>query len=252
MKPHFLAPLALSAAMIATPLAADGLTDMTEAERAAFRTEVRAYLLDNPEVLMEAIAVLESRQAETEAMRDQSMVLSNADALFNSEFDWNGGNPEGDLVLVEFMDYRCGYCRRAFPEVEELLENDGNIRFVVKEYPILGEQSVLASRFAISTRVNLGDDAYEAVHNALMVFRGDITEASLARLAETLNLDGETILAGIDSPDVDEVLAANMALGQQMQISGTPSFVMGDQLLRGYLPYAQMAALAEEIRAEAE
>jgi protein-disulfide isomerase len=181
----FLAPLALAGLMAATPAAAD-LTDMDDAEREAFRSEVRAYLLDNPEVLMEAIAVLEQRQAAAEAERDSMGVAANEDAIFNSAFDWVGGNPEGDVVLVEFMDYRCGFCRRANPEVEDLIELDGNIRYIVKEFPILGEQSTLASQFAIATRIVNGDDAYERMHDALITMRGDVNEASLAATANEL------------------------------------------------------------------
>jgi len=244
-----LASLALGAAVLAGPVAAQGLTDMTDPERAAFRQEVRDYLLQNPEVLVEAIAVLESRQAQAEQVRDQAMVLANADALFNSELDWVGGNPDGDVVLVEFLDYRCSYCRRAFEDVERLIADDGNIRFVVKEFPILGEQSTLASRFALSARMVAGDDAYKDVHDGLMVMRADVNHESLLRLAEGLGLDGEAILAGIDAPEISRVIDANHALAQQLSISGTPSFVMGEQLLRGYMPYEQMAALLARTRA---
>jgi protein-disulfide isomerase len=167
---RLLAPFALAGALAAGPATAD-LIDMDAAERDAFRAEVRAYLLENPEVLMEAIGVLEQRQAAAEGERDAMSVAANADALFNSAFDWVGGNPEGDVVLVEFMDYRCGFCRRAHPEVEDLVALDGNIRYVVKEFPILGEQSVLASQFAIATRIAHGDDAYGAMNDALMVLR---------------------------------------------------------------------------------
>lgn len=250
MKKFTAVTLAFAAALIASPLAADGIADMSDAERATFRAEIRDYLLQNPEVLLEAIAVLEQRQAQAETVQDQTMVLSNAEALFESEHDWEGGNPDGDIVLVEFMDYRCGYCRRAQPDVERLISSDGNIRYIVKEFPILGDESVLASRFAISTRQNIGDDAYELVHVALMEMRGDVTEDSLRRLATSLELDADTILAGMDSPEVDEVIAANHALAGILQISGTPTFVMNDQMLRGYLPYEGMAALAAEIRAQ--
>lgn len=160
MKRFAPASLALAAALTAAPLAADGIGDMTDAERATFRAEIRDYLLQNPEVLLEAIAVLEQRQAQAETMQDQAMVMANAAALFESEHDWEGGNPEGDIVLVEFMDYRCGYCRRAQPDVERLISTDGNIRYIVKEFPILGDESIMASRFAISARQNIGDDAY--------------------------------------------------------------------------------------------
>ena len=250
MKRFAPASLALAAALTAAPLAADGIGDMTDAERATFRAEIRDYLLQNPEVLLEAIAVLEQRQAQAETMQDQAMVMANAAALFESEHDWEGGNPEGDIVLVEFMDYRCGYCRRAQPDVERLISTDGNIRYIVKEFPILGDESIMASRFAISARQNIGDDAYELLHVVLMQMRADVTEDSLRRLAESLELDADVIRAGMNAPEVDAVIAANHALAGILQISGTPTFVMNDQMLRGYMPYEGMAALAAEIRAQ--
>lgn len=250
MKKLTATALAFAAALTAAPLAADGIADMTDAERATFGAEIRDYLLQNPEVLLEAIAVLEQRQAQAETVQDQAMVLSNAEALFNSPFDWEGGNPDGDIVLVEFTDYRCAYCRRAQPDVERLIETDGNIRIIIKEFPILGDQSVLASRFAISTRQNFGDDAYDLIHVALMQMRADVTEDSLRRLAESLDLDADTILAGMNAPEVDEVIAANHALAGILQISGTPTFVMNDQMLRGYVPYEGMASMAAEIRSQ--
>lgn len=252
MKFRFALAAALAALSLSTPSVAQDLTDLSDEERAAFREEVRAYLLENPEVLVEAINVLESRQAEMAAMQDEALVQAYAEAIYESEHDWVGGNPDGDIVIVEFMDYRCGYCRRAFAEVEELLAADGNIRLILKEYPILGEQSTLASRFAISTRLALGDEAYKDVHDALMVMRADVTEESLRRLAESLDYDADLILAGMESDEVSEVIATNRELGRLMQITGTPSFIMSGQMLRGYLPQEQMAALAAQIRAEAE
>lgn len=251
MKPAFAAALAGLMMGTALPALATDLEALTAPERDAFRAEVRAYLMENPEVLMEAIGVLEQRQANAEAARDGDLVAANADALQDTSTAWEGGNPDGDIVLVEFLDYRCGFCRRAFPEVEQLVETDGNIRLIIREFPILGEQSVLASRFALSTQLIAGDDAYKSVHDALMEMRADVTEASLTRIAEELELDAEAILAGLGDPRIDEILAANYALAQTLAISGTPTFVMGDQLLRGYLPYDAMAQLAEDLRAAA-
>ena len=117
--------------------------DMTEAEREALRAEIRAYLLENPEVLVEAMSVLQEREDIAALERDKMLVVSQSDALFVNENDWVGGNPDGDVTVVEFMDYRCGYCRKAYDEVEALVNTDGNIRFVVKEFPILGDASLL-------------------------------------------------------------------------------------------------------------
>lgn len=238
---------ALSASL-ALPAAALDLGSMTEDERAAFRAEVRAYLLENPEVLMEAIGVLEARQQEEQAAGDIALVRSNATDLFEDETSWVGGNLDGDVTIVEFVDYRCGYCRKAFPEVSQLVTDDGNIRMILKEFPILGEQSVASSRVALATRMAHGDDAYKKMHDILMSFGGEINELSVLALASDAGLEGEPILEKMDSPEVDAIIAKNHALAQRLQISGTPTFVVGDQMLRGYLPYDGMQQVVEAAR----
>ena len=244
--------LLLSAALafgaLAVPAQALDLNAMSDAERDAFGNQVREYLMENPEVIMEAVRALEARQAEAQAEADVALVADNADALFDDGFSYVGGNPDGDIVLVEFMDYRCGFCKRAFGEVEKLLESDGNIRFVVKEFPILGEQSVLASRFAIATQMVAGDEAYKAVHDALMSFNGDITLASLRRLADTYGVDTAAVEAKMDDEEVTDRIRSTRALAQQLQITGTPTFVLQDELLRGYLPFDQLQTIVEDKR----
>ena len=154
------AATALALALTLTaPAHAFDLSQMSDAEREAFRAEIRAYLLENPEVIMEAVAVLEQRDAEKQAQADVDLIAANANALFNDPSSWIGGNPDGDITMVEFVDYRCGYCRKAHDEVAELISSDGNIRFIVKEFPILGEASLTSSRFALAVRQIAGDDA---------------------------------------------------------------------------------------------
>jgi len=235
---------------LAIPAGATDLSSLTDAERQAFRDEVRTYLLDNPEVLMEAIGVLEKRQAEAQVGNDQALIQANADALFDDGYSFVGGNPEGDVTVVEFLDYQCGYCKKAHPEVTQLIEGDGNIRYIVKEFPILGDASVLASRFAISVKQVAGDDAYEQIHNELMTFRGQISTASLENLAESQNLDAAAIMAQMDSDAVSDVIAKNHALAQRMQVNGTPGFVIGDQMLRGYVPLDGMQQVVAQVRGE--
>ncbi|WP_412507918.1 DsbA family protein [Roseovarius sp. SYSU LYC5161] len=236
-------------ALAATPALGLELDNMTGAERAAFRAEVRAYLLENPEVLMEAIDVLEQRQAEEGAQADTELVAQNRAALFEDGHSWVGGNPEGDITIVEFLDYRCGYCKRAHPEVAELISGDGNIRYIIKELPILGDQSVLASRFAVAVQTVAGDEAYKLVSDALMTQRADVTEASLTELSNTLGLETEAIMAEMSSDAVNKVLQSNQLLAQRMQITGTPTFVFEDQMLRGYAPLDAMRQVVDEVRA---
>ncbi|KIN77320.1 DsbA family protein [Sulfitobacter mediterraneus] len=246
MMHRLIAPI--FAATLALPAAAMDLTELTDAERAQFRAEVRAYLMDNPEVIMEAVTLLQNREAEAQARADDNLVSDNAAAIFDDGYSWVGGNPDGDITLVEFLDYRCGYCKRAHGEVAKLLETDGNIRLIVKEFPILGDQSVLASRFAIATKQIAGDDSYKAVNDALMAYNGDVTLPALRRLGSTFGLEMDAIEARMDSDEVTMEIAQTRALAQQLSISGTPTFVMHDELLRGYLPFDQMMALVEEKR----
>ncbi|MEM9319616.1 MAG: DsbA family protein [Pseudomonadota bacterium] len=237
---------------LAAPLAAQDLEEMIEAERDAFRAEIRAYLLENPEVLMEAIAILEEREEMAATARDMQLVARHASALFEAEHDLIEGNPDGDITIVEFLDYRCGFCRRAAPEMAELLEADGNIRLVVKELPILGEQSVLASRFALSSRYVEGEEAYADLHAALLAMRADVSVTALRRLADNLGYDGDAILDGMEDPRIDAVIDANYALARNLQISGTPTFVMSGQVVRGFVDADAMAALVAAERAAIE
>ncbi|MDF0598170.1 DsbA family protein [Psychromarinibacter halotolerans] len=237
-------------AMTATPLAAFDLSQMTEEERMIFRSEVRNYLMDNPEVLLEAINVLEQRQAEVQAANDVTLVETNSDELFDDGYSWVGGNPDGDITIVEFMDYRCGYCRKAHPEVSELIESDGNIRYIVKEFPILGEQSVLASRFAIAVKAVEGDEAYGTVHDLLMTMRGEVTEEGLSAMSEEQGFDTPAVFDAMNSAETETIIAQNRALAQRMAISGTPSFIFESEMVRGYVPLDGMREILAEVRAE--
>jgi protein-disulfide isomerase len=243
-----LATLALPA--MTGPAQALDLSTMNAAEKEAFGAAVRSYLLENPQVIVEAYEIYQEREAEFEAARDQNTIKQLAPALFNDDRAWEAGNPEGDIVMVEFLDYRCGYCKKAHDEVKQLISGDKNIRFIVKEFPILGEESVLASRFAIASRLVAGDDAYGRVNDALMGYRGRITEGSLVKLANKLDLDGDAIYAKIEDPEVSQLIADNHQLARALSISGTPTFVVQDQLLRGYVPLNGMQDMIAAMRAE--
>lgn len=245
---RLLATTSLCLAALSAPVHALDLDAMSASEREAFRAEVRAYLMENPEVIIEAVNQMEARQAEEQVQNDQTLVATNAEAIFNDGFSWVGGNPDGDVTVVEFLDYRCGYCRKAHGEVEELIASDGNIRLIVKEFPILGEASTASSRFAIATKLVAGDEAYKAVHDALITFSGEPSAAALGRLADGLGLDSDAILAKMDSEEVSREIDETRALAQRLQIRGTPTFVMGEQLVRGYVPLDAMQRVVSDER----
>ena len=235
---------------LALPVLAEGMTDMTPAEREAFRAEVRAYLMENPEVLMEAISVLENREQAAAIEQDKKLLAEHHDAIFNDPASWVGGNPDGDITVVEFIDYRCGYCRKAWQEVDQLVEQDGNIRFVLKEFPILGEQSVLSSRFAISVLQLHGGEAYKKAHDALLSLRADATPEALVRVAEDLGLEPQPIMDHLNKPEVTKIIEDNHRLAQILQVSGTPTFVIDGTFVRGYVPLDGMQQIVAGQRKE--
>lgn len=226
----------------------DTMTDLP-AVPAEFGQQVRSYLLENPEVIFEAVAEYERRMTSAQNDMDADLVAVNHDALFNDPHVWVGGNPEGDITLVKFSDYRCGFCQQAHGEIRTLLEADGNIRFILKEFPILGPQSELAARFALAVRETAGDDAYAAAHDALMVLDGPVDDMTLAMIADDLGLDPETLEPVMQGDAITRAIADTRALAQRLQITGTPTFVMDSEMLRGYVPAEAMLAMAEELRA---
>jgi protein-disulfide isomerase len=236
------------AAALPLPVAALDLDMLDDGQRAAFRAEVRAYLLENPEVLLEAIAVLEERQADAQTTDDATLIAVNAEALFENPTAWVGGNPDGDVTLVEFLDYNCGFCRRAHPEVMELLDFDTDVRLVLIEMPILGPDSELAARFALAVREAAGDAAYAEVHDRLMGATGRVGGAALTRVAVDMGLDMAVLEPLMQGAEITTVIEENRALAQRLGINGTPSFVVGDRLLRGYVPLADMLDIVDAVR----
>jgi len=242
--------------LAAAPLAAQTgafSEPMGDADRAALRAEIRSYLMENPEVIFEAVAEYERRTMAQQVDMDATLVEINAEDIYADNHSWVGGNPEGDITLVEFMDYRCSFCRRAFPHMMDFAGEDGNVRLVIKELPILGPQSEVMSRFAVSV-LQLGtSDQYFAAHERLMEWEGDTTDSALGALAVELGLEAEAVLTQMRSSEVTEVLAENRALAQRLQISGTPSFVIGmpdgpGELLRGFLPAPELHSVAAQLR----
>jgi protein-disulfide isomerase len=251
MKPMLLAgSLAAAALLGAAPTWAEMRPGaVSETERAALHEEIRAYLLENPEILSEMIALLEQQREEETSANDRDLVADNTDAIFDDGFSFVGGNPYGTVTVVEFLDYQCTFCRRAHPDLQELLAADGDIRWIVKELPILGPGSELASRAAIAVLISEGPEAYADLNDRLMRLEGGITDASLDAALEEAGLDPEAIRAAMADPEVDRRLAETRQLAGELGISGTPTFVWGDRMVRGYVPLAQMETLVDELRA---
>ncbi len=224
------------------------LSDMTETEREALRTEIRAYLLEYPEVLMEAINILEARRKADTQQADAALIAANSEQLYNDPNSWVGGNPDGDVTLVEFSDYRCGFCKKAHPEVQELLQRDPNIRMVVKEFPILGPDSVAVARMA-QAALELDPAKFETLNDKLMRFEGQLNEAIAYQIADRVGYDIATLKERAASAEIEARIGDNYALARAMGLKGTPSFILGNQIIRGYVPLDRMLAAVAKARA---
>lgn len=222
---------------------------MSDAERDAFRAEVRAYLLDNPEVILEAIQVLEERQAEAESVGDLQLVIDNYEELTNDGYSFVAGNPEGAITIVEFSDYRCAFCKRAHDEVLGLLAANDDVRLVLKEFPILGPDSTFTAKAALSILV-YQNEFYEEFNDSLMRHSGPVNDRTMSRVAKDIGADPALMLAHMDDPVVTQMITKNHVLGQRMQISGTPTFVIGPEMVRGFLPQAGMQQYVDAARAQ--
>ena len=234
--------------MLSLPAISFDATSMTLSERNAFREEIRQYLIEHPEIIVEAMDILREREATAATVADAELVKEMSDEIFQDTRSWIGGNPDGGLSLVEFIDYRCGYCRRFTTVINDLLEFDSDIRFVVKEFPILGEQSVNASRFAIATLQIAGDKAYKNVHDALYTFTGEINETTLRRFSDTMGLDTDKIIAHMNTPEVNSVIKANHELANELGINGTPAIILEESIVRGFIELEDLLYLVEIAR----
>lgn len=205
---------------------------------------VREYLLREPEVLLEALQELQRRRDAAEAVRQKNMINEKRKELIADPDDPVLGDPRGDATLVAFLDYRCGYCRSMAQALKALLQEDRRLRLVIKEFPILGPDSTTASRAALAAR---RQGRYADLHWALFQSK-DLSENGVLELARKLGLDAERLARDMRDPAIDRQLARVRALADALGITGTPSFVIGDTLIPGAAPVAQLVELIAQQR----
>ncbi len=233
--------LAGAALLVAAPhaLAAD-------MDRAKVEKIVREYLLSHPEILNEMLTELKSREETASTERAKTAIASNRDALINDGYSYVGGNPNGDVTVVEFFDYRCGYCKKVSGDVAALMQADPNVRIVFKEFPILGKVSDEAARAAIASRKQ-GDDKYWAFHQAMLGADG-LDSAAIYDIAAGQGIDVAKLKADMKGSDIDQVITKNHELAGQIGVDGTPAFIIGDQLFPGALGVDDLKAAVTEHR----
>ncbi len=217
----------------------------TPEERQAFESIIRDYLLKNPDVILEVLNSLRERERLATAQRSREQLAVRRDDLLNDPDSPVGGNPEGDVTIVEFFDYRCPYCRTVAPTLAQLLEEDREIRFVYKEWPILGPVSEVAAKAALAAREQ---DLYEEFHKALMTYPGQLTEDTVFQLGNRVGLDEGRLRRDMEAPEIKDSLDRTRALAAALGITGTPAFVIGDQLVPGAASLSDLRALVKQAR----
>ena len=226
-------------AQVAPPMSTD------PAELDPFEQRVREYLLSNPEVIMEALQLLQERQRAAEAENLKRRLAERRAEILHDPAAPVGGNPDGDVTLVEFFDYNCPYCRRVAPSVAELVETDPDLRVVYKEYPILGPGSQFAARAALASAKQ---GKYASFHHALMEADGQVTEQTVIEVARTVGLDIERLRADMEDPAIQEAIARNLQLANALGITGTPSFIIGQELVPGAVDLGTLLGLIDRAR----
>jgi len=216
-------------------------------DRAAVEELVRRYILEHPEVIIESVQRFEKRKQEAERAHQRAILASLRDDIENSPTSPVTGNPEGDVTVVEFFDYRCGYCKRVLPAIQELLRTDGGVRYVFKEFPILGPDSVVAARAAVAAW-KIDPEKYVAFHTDLMASRGALSEQRVLDMAQRIGFDPEQLLRAMEDPAVDAELQGNIALGGRIGVRGTPAFIIGGRLVPGAIDLEQMRRLIAAAR----
>lgn len=238
---------ALAALAFLAPVAAEAHSEHgAKPDKGAVERIVRDYLLENPEVIEEAIDVLRARQQEERRKRVEAAIAENGEALRSHPLSPVSGNAGGDVTVVEFFDYRCGFCKRALSAMEALLEEDKNVRVVWKEFPILGPVSAFAARAAMAAD---RQGRYYPFHLALMK-EPEFTENRVLELAAESGLDTVRLQQDMEDPAIQTYLDETRALAREIGIDGTPAFVVGDTLVPGVVDAARLKELVAAARAD--
>jgi protein-disulfide isomerase len=233
--------LVVLAAGAVTPV----LAETGDKEKQAIKKIVREYILEHPEIIAEAIDKLREREKTAREESQRQAMATLAPQIYDNPKTPEMGNPKGDVTIVEFFDYQCGYCKRVFPAFMNVMKSDKNIRVLWKELPILGPVSRFAARAAMAADKQ---GKYFPYHVALMELRGQLTEDKVMQTAQEVGLDMKKLVKDMASPEIDRYLDETLHLAQSLGINGTPAFLFGDQLVPGAIEEDQMHELIEQHR----
>ena len=231
---------ALALGALIAPIAPAAADEFTPAQKKELGEFVKDYLVNNPEVLRQAIDALDKHDKQVAEAERQKIVSDNADELFSSKYQATVGNPKGTATLVEFFDYNCHFCKGALPDIARLMKDDPNLKLVLKDFPVLGPNSVEAAKVATAARNQLPGDRFWQFHYKLLNMHGPIGKAQALEVAREMGLDMDRLAKDMEAPEVGTGLHEVMAMADSLQINGTPSFVVGQEVVVGAVGYDQL------------
>ena len=206
---------------------------------------VKNYLMENPQIVAEIMNNTQRHVIEQEEARKAAMVRAKAGQIYNDKRDFSIGNPDAAITVVEFFDYNCGYCKRAFPDVIKLTQNNEDVRVVLKEFPILGPPSLQAARASLAAKA---DGKYFKIHQALLNARSSLNATSLNNVLKQNGLDPDSINQSGKSAEIRKQIEDVRNLAQELGINGTPAFIINDVVYSGALGYEEMQRIIDEVR----
>ena len=230
-------PLA-AAMLLAAPVAAPAQTFSPD-QRQQVESIIKEYLIAHPEVVQEVLAAVDKHQKDAEAQQQRATIRANNATLFNSPHQVVLGNPNGKIEMVEFFDYNCGFCKHALPDMVKLLDTNHDIKFVLKEFPVLGEGSVEAAKVAVAARMQ-DPKKYMQFHQKLLGGRGAADKARALAVAKEVGFDVARIERDMASEEVKTTIAEDMKLADALGINGTPSYVVGEDLVIGAVGFDEL------------
>lgn len=214
-------------------------------QRQAIEGIIHDYLIHNPDVLIEAIRGAEDKLNREADAKATTVLSDRRSEIFDDPATPVGGNPQGDVTIVEFFDYRCPYCKQVLPSLQTLLKEDHNLRFVYKELPVLGPPSVTAAHAALAAQ---RQGKYEAFHNAMMATKGQITDDTVYKVAGSVGLDVDRLKQDMSAPEIGRSLKTNLALADALNIRGTPGFIVGEHIVPGAIDLDALRKMVAEAR----
>ena len=234
--------ISLSSLLFSTPARALDDNDKPQIEKI-----IREYLLKNPEILQEMQQLFEAKQQALQVAKQQEALKQKAEAIFNSKYQVEIGNPDAKYKVVEFFDYNCPYCQRAMLDMEKILESNPDVKFVIKEWPVLGQQSYEAHNVSIAFS-KLMPEKYSDFHQQLLGMKGRKGEKNTIKLALTFGVDEQLLRAEMKKPYVLKALQENNSIANDLGITGTPSYVIGNEVVFGAVGVTKLMTHIEALR----